>query len=57
MIDDSLPLTTMVFSWQTKGKSTISNQLIAGLIICESHEVYDCAIFVFKSVWAYEVNT
>ncbi len=33
MIDDSLTLTAMVFSRRTKGNSTISDQLDAGLII------------------------
>ncbi len=31
--DDSLPLTVIVFSLQTKGSSTTPNQLVAGLII------------------------
>ena len=52
-IDDSLPLTVIVFSQQTKGSSTTLNQLVAELIFV----IYDCAIFAFKSVGAYKVNT
>jgi hypothetical protein len=33
MIDDSSSLTVIVFSQRTKGSSTTSNQLVAGLII------------------------
>jgi hypothetical protein len=55
-IDDSLLLTGIVFSQRTKGSSTTLNQLVVGSII-ESHKVYDCAIFAFKSVRAYKVNT
>ncbi len=43
----------MVFSWQTKGYSTILSRVNH----CESHEVYDYAIFAFKNVWDYKVNT
>jgi hypothetical protein len=32
-IDDSLPLTVIDFTLRSKGSSTISNQLVAGLII------------------------
>jgi hypothetical protein len=32
-INDSLPLTVIVFSLRSKGSSTVLNQLIAGLII------------------------
>ncbi len=33
MIDDSLPLTAVVFNQWMKGNSTISNQLVVGSII------------------------
>jgi hypothetical protein len=49
-INDSLPLTVVVFSLRTKGSSTTSNQLAAGSIIVRAKKVYDGAIFPFKSV-------
>jgi hypothetical protein len=33
VIDDSSPLTAMVFNWQIKGNSTILNQLVVVPII------------------------
>ncbi len=55
----SLPSTVIVLSRRTRGNSTISNQLDVGCGVYhgESHEVYDWAIFAFKSVRTNKVDT